>query len=241
MLKCPFYNNVCILKSQANLPDFKVNHDCKSQLNNCSFFIKEKLKQNKVDSKVKIIIKQVSNVYLVKADGFVYPNNNLLQVDDQLLLRMTENEIQNKCNDFLRNPIKMGFPYGFEVPLNWKIKQKHFINAVVAGASRLVNEADVASAMKKTLLYADSIGLESLVFMPCDNGTHDISLISLTQLSSIFTFCQKHQFSSIKSIYICMEDEESEQSFIEYYNRIFKDKNEPRNEDSSAIDSQLDK
>ena len=229
------------MKPQASLPDFKAQHDCKSKINNCSFFIKEKLKQIKADSKIRIVIKQVSNPYLVKADGFVYPNNNLLQIDDSLLHRMTFNQIQSECDKFLSNTIKMGFPYGFKMKSNWNLKQKYFINAVVAGASRLVNEADVSSAMKKTLLYADSIGLESLVFIPCDNGTHDISLISMAQISAIFSLCQKHEFQSIKSVYICMEDEESEQSFIEYYNRIFKDKNESRNEINPAIDSQLDK
>ena len=85
----------------------------------------------------------------------------------------------------------------------------------------MVNEADVISAMRKTLLLADDMGLQNLVFIPCDNGTHDIDLTSLAQLSAIFTLCQKHEFKSLKSVYICMEDEESEISFIEYYNRIF--------------------
>ncbi len=223
---CPFFQKSCALKQQVNLPQFKNEHNCGGTLSNCSFFVKEKLKQIKAESPIKIFIKKVDNVYLVKADGLVYPNNNILQVDDPLLIRMTSNEIQAKCDNFLKGSIKMGFPYSFEVPSNWKIKQQHFINAVVAGASRLVNESDVASAMKKTLLYADSIGLETLLFIPCDNGTHDISLVSMAQLSAIFVLCQKHKFMNIKSIYICMEDEESEQAFIEYYNRIFGATNE---------------
>lgn len=236
-LNCPFYNNKCILKSQAVLPPHKQEHDCKSLLNNCSFFAKEKLKQIKADTKLKIYIQQVSNVYLVKADGLVYPANNLFQVDDPLLNKMTFNQVELKCRDFLKSFVKMGFPYVFEVPQNWKIKQKFFFNAVISVESRLVNEADVASAMKKTLLQADQMGLESLVIIPCDNGTHDISLISLSQLSSIFMICQKHEFKSLKKIFICMEDEESEQSFIEYYNRIFGDKNESKNETNSSSDS----
>jgi len=236
-LICPFYNKVCILKEQANLPDFKNEHDCRSNLTDCSFFKKEKLKQVKTETNVKIIIRQVQNVYLVKADGLVYPNNNLLQIDDPLLNKMTLNEAQKKCEVILKKPIKMGYPYSFSVPDHWKIKQKFFINAVVAGASRLVNEADVSSAMKKTILHADDLGLETLLFMPCDNGTHDISLTSLAQLSSIFTICNKHEFKKLKTIFICMEDEESEQAFIEYYNRIFGRKNEPGNEINVAINS----
>ncbi len=224
---CPFFQKSCILKSQTELPQFKAEHDCGGKISNCSFFAKEKLKQIKVDLPIKIFIRRVDNVYLVKADGLVYPNNNILQVDDPLLLKMTMNQVQLKCDEFLKGTVKMGFPYSFDVPSDWKIKQKHFINAVVAGASRLVNESDVSSAMKKTLLYADTIGLETLLFIPCDNGTHDISLVSMAQLSAIFVFCQKHKFKNIKSIYICMEDEESEQAFIEYYNRIFGANHEP--------------
>ena len=40
-MKCPFYNNSCILKPQANLPDFKLEHNCKGALNACSFFANE--------------------------------------------------------------------------------------------------------------------------------------------------------------------------------------------------------
>ena len=238
-MKCPFYNNSCILKPQANLPDFKLEHNCKGALNACSFFIKEKLKQIKIDTKVKIFIKQVENVYLVKADALVYPTNNLLQIDDPLLNRMTFNQAQEKCDLILKNSVKMGYPYGFECEPNWKIKQKYFINAVVAGASRLVNEPDVMAAMKKTIIHADNMGFETLLISPCDNGTHDINLTGLAQLSAIFTMVQVHNFSSIKSIYICMEDEESEQAFIEYYNRIFGSKDDQRDKKNTAVSSEL--
>lgn len=237
-LSCPFYqSSKCILKPQANLPEFKAVHDCTGLLNRCSFFAKEKLKQVKTESKLKILIRKVDNVYLVKADGLVYPTNNVFQVDDPLLSRMTMNQVEQLCKPFLKTFVKMGFPYVFEVPKNWKIKQNYFFNAVISVESRLVNEADVTSAMKKTLLKADEMGLESLVIMPCDNGTHDISLISMAQLSAIFTISLKHDFQSLKKIYICMEDEESEQAFIEYYNRIFGEKNEPKNETHAASHS----
>lgn len=221
-LNCHFYNNKkCILKEQANLPNFKEEHDCSGLINKCSFFIKEKVKQISIDSHIKILIKQVSNPYLVKADGLVYPANNRLEIDDKTLNKMTFNQAQKKCNQLLKNGVKMGYSYIFPCEEDWKIKQKYFINAVVAGESRLVNEGDVAGGMKKSLLIADEMGLTSLLIIPCDNGTHDISLISMTQLSSIFVLCQKHKFENLKNIYICMEDEESESVFIEYYNRIF--------------------
>ena len=237
MSECPFYKNLCVLKSQANLPDFKKEHDCQGILKKCSFFVEEPLKQIKVNSKLKIIIKRVDNVYLVKADGLVYPTNNLLDIDDPLLNRMTLNEAQQKCTEFVKKQIKMGYPYAFKVPPHWKIKQKYFINAVVAGESRLVNEFDVSNAMKKTILYAEQMGLENLLILPCDNGSHDISLTSMAQLSAIFTISKKHEFKHLKYIYICMEDEESERAFIEYFNRIFGGNHEQRNESDSSINS----
>ena len=238
-VKCQFYNNKCILKSQANLPEFKNEHNCKGMLDKCSFFIKEKLKQIKTENKIKILIKQVENVYLVKADVLVYPANNLLKIDDPLLNRMTFQQAQIECDKMLNSSIKMGYPYGFEVKPEWKIKQKYFINAVVAGASRLVNESDIAAAMKKTLLHADNLGFETILIIPFDNGTHDISNTGLAQLSAIFMISQAQEFSSLKSIYICMEDEESEQAFIEYYNRIFGSKDDQRDKENTAVSSKL--
>lgn len=225
-MTCPFYNKKCILKAAANLPDFKNEHDCQSKIDDCSFFKKEKLKQITANTNIKIIIKQVSNVYLVKADAIVYPNNILLSIDDPLLNKMTNNEIQKKCDVLSKKTIKMGYPYGFDIPQNWHLKQKYFINAVVAGESRLVNENDISNAIKKTIIYADELGFEKLLFSPCDYGTHDISLTSMAQLSAIFSIAKTHQFKSLKSFYICMTDEESEQTFIEYYNRIFRSDNE---------------
>jgi hypothetical protein len=222
-LLCPFYQKSCILKNQANLPDFKNQHDCNAQIAKCSFFAKEKLKQVSTNSPVKIIIKQVSNVFLVKADAIIYPTNNILETE-QMLKILSNHEIDKRNLQILNQGIQMGYPYSFEIPNSWKIKQKHFINAVIAGESRLVNEPDLKSCMKKSILLADKLKLESLLILPADFGTHDLSLTSLAQLSSIFLFCKQHEFENLKNIFICMTDEETEQCFIEYYNRIFKEK-----------------
>jgi hypothetical protein len=236
-INCPFYNKACILKSQVIIPDFKLDHDCKGLISSCSFFIKEKIKQIKADTKVKIFIRKVDNIYLVKADALIYPTNNLLKIDDPLLNRMTYGQAQEECDKLAVGSVKMGYPYGFACNPNWKIKQKYFINAVVAGASRLVNEPDITSAMKKTLIHSDNMGFESILIIPFDNGTHDINLTGLCQLSAIFTIIKSQDFVNLKNIYICMEDEESEQSFIEYYNRIFGSKDDKRNKESIAISS----
>jgi len=233
---CPFYDNGCILKPQANLPDFKNQNDCKGIVQCCSFFIKEKLKQLKVALPLKIIIRKVDDVFLVKADAIIYPTNNLLE-SDSLLKKHTKNEIDKKNVEILKKGIKMGFPYSLEVPIHWNIKQKYFINAVVAGESRLVNESDMQSAMKKSLLLADYLKLTSVVVLPSDFGIHDIGLTSLNQISSIFLFCKQHKFEHLKHVFICMTDEETEQSFIEYYNRIFGGKIEPRNDAHTSVDN----
>lgn len=236
-LNCPFYQKKCILKPQANLPLFKEEHNCGGLLNKCSFFIKEKIKQVKSDVPVKIIIKQVNNIYMVKADAVAYPANNLLEIDDSILNRMTFNKAQLQCNALFKKGIKMGYVYIVQAENQWKIKQKYIFNMVVAGESRLVNESDVSSAIKKSLLMADQMGLENILIMPCDNGTHDVSLISLTQLSAMYMIMQSHKFQSLKTIFICMEDQETEEIFIEYYNRIFGNKDEPSNKSNASVTS----
>lgn len=235
-LQCPFYNESnCLIKTQCVLPEFKIQHNCKGLLNQCSFFIKEKLHQASAESNLKIIIKQVENAYLVKADALVYPINDLFEIDDPLLNRMTLGETQKLFSNSIKERAKIGYPYLFKCSESWKTKQKHIIAAVIASETYLVNESSVVSAMKKTLLLADDNQIESLVIIPCDKGTHDISLISMAQLSSIFTISQKHEFKHLKKIYICMEDEETEQSFIEYYNRIFGGIRERRSDINTAV------
>lgn len=238
-MNCPLYQDECILKHQVQLPNFKNDHDCLGNVNQCSFLLKEKLKQVESNLKVKIIIKQLSNCYAVKADALIFPANNLLEIDDPVLNKMTLHKAQQKCKALLNlnKEIKMGYPYVIECEPSWKNQQKYIINAVVAGASRLVNEKDIIGAMKKSLLLADEMGLQRVLITPADNGVHDISLTSMNQLSSIFTLAKSYDFKNIKSIYICMEDEESEQCFIEYYNRIFGERNEQRNEDDSTINN----
>jgi len=237
-LQCPLYHNSsCVLKTQCVLPEFKVQHDCGGFLEKCSFFAKEKLKQVSVNSNLKIIIKSVSNVYLVKADALVYPTNDFLEIDDQLLNKMTLGESQKLFSSKVDKRAKIGFPYMFKCPSSWKIKQTYIINAVVGSETELVNEHAVQGVMKKTLLLADQEKIESLLVIPFDKGAHDISLISMAQLSSIFMLLQRHKFEYLKKIYICMEDEETEQSFIEYYNRIFGDPNERRNVANATVDN----
>jgi hypothetical protein len=58
--------------------------------------------------------------------------------------------------------------------------------------------------------------------IPCDCGTHDIEDTARVQLSSIKTFLRTLKTpSTLRNIFIVMEDEVSYKTFEEYYNRIF--------------------
>ena len=102
-----------------------------------------------------------------------------------------------------------------------QVKAKAIYHAVVAGESRLVNEEDIRSSMRKSLTLADSNNASNVVVIPCDCGTHDIEDTARVQLSSILTYFKSKKDSNIRNIFIVMEDEESYQTFEEYYNRIF--------------------
>ena len=102
-----------------------------------------------------------------------------------------------------------------------QVKPKSIYHAVVAGESRLVNEEDIRSSMRKSLHLAESNNAGNIVILPCDCGTHDIEDTARVQLSSILTYFKSKKDSNIRNVFIVMEDEESYKTFEEYYNRIF--------------------
>lgn len=206
------------------------NHNCEGNFDNCSYKPKQeekpveekKQEPNKEEKKgTKVSIHKIENPYLVKSDILVYPANNMLNIDDALLHRFSRGTIQLEC-DQIPKPIKMGHVYitsnGGE---NSQVKPKTIYHAVVAGESRLVNEEDIKTAVRKSLLLADQNNASSVVFIPCDCGTHDINDTARVQLASIKTYLQSNKESKLKNIFIVMEDEESFNTFEEYYNRIF--------------------
>jgi O-acetyl-ADP-ribose deacetylase (regulator of RNase III) len=174
-----------------------------------------------VDTKVKISIHKLDNPYLVKADVLIHPTNIGLTIDDPLLNRMSRGIIQSELDRF-QKPIKMGTVYitsnGGE---NSKVKAQKVYHATVAGESRLVNEVDLKSAMRKALLLADEEQARNVVVIPADCGTHDINDTARVQLSAIKTYLSTAKDSQIKNIFLVMEDEESYKVYEEYYNRIF--------------------
>jgi O-acetyl-ADP-ribose deacetylase (regulator of RNase III) len=215
------------------------NYDCEGSFDNCAFKEKQQKPETTPEPKpeptpepkqekpkeerkgAKVSIHKIENPYLVKADVLVYPANNMLNVDDVLLNRFSRGTIQAECEQ-IPKPIKMGHVYittnGGE---NSQVKPKHIYHAVVAGESRLVNEEDIKTSVRKSLLLADQNNAANVVFIPCDCGTHDINDTARVQLASIKTYLQSNKESKLKNIFIVMEDEESFNTFEEYYNRIF--------------------
>lgn len=205
------------------------NKDCQGQTNLCTFkpTVQEKVETPEptpepvVDTKTKISIHKIENPYLVKADILIHPTNIGLTIDDPLLNRMSRGIIQNELDKF-QKPINMGTVYitsnGGE---NSKVKAKKIYHATVAGESRLVNEVDLKSAMRKALLLADEEEARNVVVIPADCGTHDINDTARVQLAAIKTYLSTAKDSNIKNIFLVMEDEESYQVYEEYYNRIF--------------------
>jgi O-acetyl-ADP-ribose deacetylase (regulator of RNase III) len=103
-----------------------------------------------------------------------------------------------------------------------KVQAKKIFHAVVAGESRLVNEEDIKTATRKALILADDGNSSNVLMIPADCGTHDINDVARVQLAAIKTYLQSNKNCSIKNIFLVMEDQESLDTFQEYYNRIFK-------------------
>jgi O-acetyl-ADP-ribose deacetylase (regulator of RNase III) len=57
--------------------------------------------------------------------------------------------------------------------------------------------------------------------LPSDCGTLDINDAARVQLSAVKTFLSTEKDCTIKNIFLVMEDEDSYNTYEEYYNRIF--------------------
>jgi len=233
MSKCPIYlNNKCVLSEEASInklsEKFRIpikiietRKDCQGDTDNCTYasYIEPVFVS---PYKTKVSIHRVENPYLVKADYLIYPINNVLTVDDALLHRMSRGSIQKELDKFSK-PIKMGSVFetnnGGELS---KVQAKKIFHAVVAGESRLVNEEDIKTSTRKALMLSDDGKSSNVIIIPADCGTHDINDVARVQLAAIKTFLQSNKNCSIKNIFLVMEDQESFDTFQEYYRRIFK-------------------
>ena len=124
-------------------------------------------------------------------------------------------------NKIIRSPFKLSNTKTSNGDENSKVKARKIYHATVSGESRLVNEADTKSAIKKALILANEYKVRNVVMLPGDCGTLDINDAARVQLSAIKTFLQTEKNCSIRNIFVVMEDEESYNTYDEYYNRIF--------------------
>ena len=178
--------------------------------------------QPSVRPEVSVSVHQVKNPYKVRCDALVYPANNNLAIDDPLLLRMTSGQLQEEC-DRIARPVRMGYVYPTSAgPKHERgVEAGMIFHAVVSGGSRLVNEQDVVSAMKRTLKLADQFGMKRIAIMPCDCGTHDLNQVALAQVGAVKTYLEKNQVKSLEAVYFVMQDIDSTQCFEFYFDRIF--------------------
>ncbi len=171
----------------------------------------------------KFSIHKVENPYLVKADVLVYPSNNQLYIDDLELRKMLKNSINVELANYLSKSIEMGKIYpttnGGKTST---VKAKNIYHAVVAGTSRLVNEADVSNATFNSLVRASLEGREYVVLMPADCGTLDIYATAMNQIGAVKQYLMSDKNTNIKEIFMVMRDEESFNVFTKYHIRIFK-------------------
>jgi O-acetyl-ADP-ribose deacetylase (regulator of RNase III) len=201
-----------LTKIQLDLVVDSWGKDCQGQVNLCTF---KHSKEQSIPEPVQTPEPEPEPIVDTKTKISIH------KLDDPLLNRMSRGIIQSELDRF-QKPINMGTVYitsnGGE---NSKVKAQKIYHATVAGESRLVNEVDLKSAMRKALLLADEEGARNVVVIPADCGTHDINDTARVQLAAIKTYLSTAKDSNIKNIFLVMEDEESYQVYEEYYNRIF--------------------
>ncbi len=166
----------------------------------------------------------VDNVYSVKADALIYPNNQILQIDDDELNRRSYNKIQDEL-DKIAPPVSLGtvFQTGNGGDHKGGIKAKKIYHAVVATQSRLVNETAIIKSVVKSLTQADEDGCETVVMLPMDCGTFDLHATAYAQLNAIYKFLETVNAKNLKNIFIITtkNDKVTLDIFNEKFDRIF--------------------
>jgi hypothetical protein len=173
-------------------------------------------------TEVKVSIHKIDNPYMVKTDVLIYPTNNLLQIDDPLLNKMSRNKVQEECDNFKTN-VSMGQVYitsgGYKHDKG--VQASKIYHAVVAGESRLVNEHDITKAILSALIMADENKAEIVTMLPADCGTYDINQAAFHQLKAVYQFLTEIGVEHIRYIFIVMNDEDSNEAFIDNFSLIF--------------------
>jgi len=176
------------------------------------------------DDLIFVKIVGVDNVYSVKVDGLIYPNNQILQIDDDELNHRSYNKIQDEL-DKISPPVSMGSVYLTGNGGNHKggvVPQKIY-HAVVATQSRLVNETAIIKSVVKSLTQADEDGCISIAMLPMDCGTFDLHSTAYSQLNAIYKFLETTKTKNLKNIFIITtkNDKVTLDIFNEKFDRIF--------------------
>ena len=186
----------------------------------------EEDEEEQIESEDLIYVKVigVDNVYSVKLDALVYPNNQMLQIDDDELNYRSHNKIQSEL-DKIQLPVPMGSVYMTTNGGNHKgcIVPPKIYHAVVATQSRLVNETAIIKSVVKSLSQADEDGCESVALLPMDCGTFDLHSTAYAQMNAIYKFLETSNTKNLKNIFIITtkNDKVTLDIFNEKFDRIF--------------------
>lgn len=173
---------------------------------------------------VSVRVLGVDNVYSVKVDALVYPNNQLLFIDDIELSKRSLGQIQVEL-DKIAPPVQMGSIYVTSNGGDHRggIIPKKIYHAIVATQMRLVNEQAISKSVVKCLTQADADGLENIAMLPMDCGTFDLYQTASAQLGAIYNFLQTVPTKNLKNIFIITtkNDKVTLDIYNEKFDRIF--------------------
>jgi hypothetical protein len=176
------------------------------------------------DDLVSVRVLGVENVYSVKVDALIYPNNQLLFIDDIELSKRSLGLIQAEL-DKIPAPVQMGSVYVTNNGGEHRggIVPKKIYHAIVATQMRLVNEQAISKSVVKCLTQADADGVENLAMLPMDCGTFDLYQTAGAQLGAIYNFLQTVPTKNLKNIFIITtkNDKVTLDIYNEKFDRIF--------------------
>ena len=244
---------VSLVEENPNFDPTSWNDDCKGDFSNCALvkllydlydepelqspieeqiddydpyedYEEEEEEEVEPEDLVSVRVLGVENVYSVKVDALVYPNNQLLFIDDIELSKRSLGQIQAEL-DKIAPPVQMGSIYvtGNGGDHRGGIIPKKIYHAIVATQMRLVNEQAISKSVVKCLTQADADGLENIAMLPMDCGTFDLYQTASAQLGAIYNFLQTVPTKNLKNIFIITtkNDKVTLDIYNEKFDRIF--------------------
>lgn len=184
----------------------------------------EEVEEKDPEDLIFVKIVGVENIYSVKVDGLIYPNNQMLQIDDEELNYRSLNKVQLEL-DRIQLPVALGSVYSTSNGGSHKggVVPSKLYHAVVATQSRLVNETAIIKSVVKSLTQADEDGCVTVAMLPMDCGTFDLHATAYTQLNAIYKFLDTVNAKNLKNIFIITtkNDKVTLDIFNEKFDRIF--------------------